>query len=244
MKTIKRFLLTLFAAIMLTASFGMTNVFAEEKGKVKVYVFEAGGCPYCEMELEYLKGLDSYNKKFEIVQKELYIDHEDWEQGKDYELGVKVVELFNKAGFKDAAYTGTPLVIISDKYAAAAYSQDLETYINEAYEEGDKDVVSCVAEGKENCLDIPEVKEDDGVVTAVIVLLVVAGAIVWVVYTRKNINKKDVYELDERNDREEELEKEVEEVVEEKVEAAKEEVKVENNHKKSKNNNKKSSKKK
>ena len=50
------------------------------KEKVKVYIFEAGGCPYCKLQEDYLKGLDSYNKKFEIVNKELYIDHIDWQR--------------------------------------------------------------------------------------------------------------------------------------------------------------------
>ena len=28
---------------------------ASKKEKVKVYVFEAGGCPFCEQQIEYLK---------------------------------------------------------------------------------------------------------------------------------------------------------------------------------------------
>ena len=39
------------------------------KDKVKVYLFEAGGCPYCVKEEEYLKGLDGYDKTFTIVKK-------------------------------------------------------------------------------------------------------------------------------------------------------------------------------
>ena len=50
---------------------GIVPVSAKEK--VKVYIFEAGGCPYCEAEIEYLEGLDSYGEKFEIVRKELYV---------------------------------------------------------------------------------------------------------------------------------------------------------------------------
>ena len=40
--------------------------FVNAEGKVKVYMFEAGGCPYCEKEEEYLKGLEGYNKTFEL----------------------------------------------------------------------------------------------------------------------------------------------------------------------------------
>ena len=54
----------------------------------------------------------------------------------------------------------TPLVIISDLYAASAYSEDLEQYINKAYEEGDKDVVGCYETGKLNCLASDEDKNE------------------------------------------------------------------------------------
>ena len=121
--------------------------------EVKVYIFEAGGCPYCEAEVEYLKGLEGYNKTFTIEIKELYVDHVDWKPGKDYDLGVKVANGFLNAGFTDASYQGTPFVVISDLYAASAYSTSLESVINEAYEKGDKDIVSCYADGKEDCLN-------------------------------------------------------------------------------------------
>ena len=113
----KKFLLILFTLLFMLP----LTIFAdgEEKAKVKVYVFEAGGCPYCEAQTEYLKGLDGYNKKFEIVSKELYVDHVEWAEGKDYDLGVKVANAFLNAGFKDASYKGTPFVVISDMYAAA-----------------------------------------------------------------------------------------------------------------------------
>ena len=103
-------------------------------------------------EVEYLKGLDSYNEKFTIEIKELYVDHIDWVEGKDYALGKKVAEGFLKAGFTDASYQGTPFVVISDLYAASVYSESLESVINEAYEKGDKDIVGCYADGKDDCL--------------------------------------------------------------------------------------------
>lgn len=145
MKKVVSFLLVVLALVPSLA-------FAKEKKMVKVYVFEAGGCPYCEMQIKYLKELDSYNKKFEIVEKEAYVDHVDWAAGKDYNLTKTVAEAFKKAGFEDASYQGTPFVVISDKYAAAAYSESLESIINEAYEEGDKDIVSCFENGKTDCL--------------------------------------------------------------------------------------------
>lgn len=150
MKKLKGILLLIMAFAMIISPFAMSKVNAAEK--VKVYIFEAGGCPYCEAEIEYLKGLSSYGEKFEIVQKELYIDHVDWEKGKDYDLGVKVATAFQNAGFKDASYQGTPFVVISNIYAAATYSTDLESYINQAFSEGDADVVACFEKGGTDCL--------------------------------------------------------------------------------------------
>ena len=146
----KRFYKLITVLVFAFLLFGITKVNADEK--VKVYIFEAGGCPYCEAQVEYLKGLSSYGKKFEIVRKELYVDHIDWEQGKDYNLGVVVATEFYENGFKDATYLGTPFVVISDVYAAAAYSTNLEKVINEVYNKGDKDVVGCFEKGYTNCL--------------------------------------------------------------------------------------------
>ena len=146
----KKKLLSVLFTLLLLIPLGIN---AEEKEKVKVYIFEAGGCPYCEAEVEYLKGLEGYNKTFTIEIKELYVDHVDWKPGKDYDLGVKVANGFLNVGFTDASYQGTPFVVISDLYAASAYSTSLESVINEAYEKGDKDIVSCYADGKEDCLN-------------------------------------------------------------------------------------------
>ena len=71
-----KYLKNLLVVTLIMVIFSVINVYAKEK--VKVYIFEAGGCPYCEMQEDYLKGLESYNKKFEIIKKELYIDHVDW----------------------------------------------------------------------------------------------------------------------------------------------------------------------
>lgn len=128
-------------------------IIVKAQEKVKVYIFEAGGCPYCEAQIEYLEGLDSYNKKFEIVKKEAYVDHIDWEKGKDFDLSKTVADAFNKVGFEDATYQATPFVVISDIYAAASYNTSLESIIDEAYEKGDKDIVKCYEDGNTNCLD-------------------------------------------------------------------------------------------
>ena len=152
--------------------------------KVKVYMFEAGGCPYCEAEEEYLKSLDSYGTKFELVKKELYIDHINWEPGKDYQLGKKVAEAFLEKGFDYASYTSTPFVVISDIYAAASYNTSLEEVINEAYEKGDKDVVGQY----ENDLGIDnpiEKKENNDTVAYIIIASIVVVVTGLVIFMRK-----------------------------------------------------------
>ena len=194
-----KYLRNLLIAILLVMLVSITNVKAAEK--VKVYIFEAGGCPYCEMEVEYLKGLSSYNKKFEIIKKELYVDHVDWAKGKDYDLGVKVANGFKKAGFEDASYKGTPFVVISDLYAAASYSTALEDVINEAYEKGDKDIVSCYEKGNTNCLDhLTKGSSSSSDNVGLILVVILCTAIVVCTYIIKsNKDKNEIIEAIEKN---------------------------------------------
>ena len=67
MKKITFILLFIISLVMFLP---LDNVMADKK--IKVYMFEAGGCPYCEAQEEYLKGLAGYGKTFELVKKELY----------------------------------------------------------------------------------------------------------------------------------------------------------------------------
>ncbi len=173
----------LFALLLALMIIMPVSAFAKEK--VKVYMFEAGGCPYCEKEMEYLKGLDGYNKTFTIEVKELYVDHVDWAEGKDYSLGKTVAEAFKNAGFEDATYQGTPFVVISDLYAASAYNTSLENIINKAYEEGDKDIVKCYADGKTDCLD--HLTETDTTSSSSNTwVIVVTGLIILITYLIKS----------------------------------------------------------
>lgn len=168
-----------------------------KKEPVKVYIFEAGGCPYCEAEIEYLKGLDSYEKEFIIVQKEAYVDHVDWENGKDFELAKKVAEAFKAAGFQDATYQATPFVVISDIYAAASYNTNLEDTISEAYKKGDKDVVSCIEKGKTNCI-----KKSNNIdlnnSTIIIILCALSLCCLYLIKSNKD-TKKIIEEIQKSN---------------------------------------------
>ena len=170
----KRIFLTIITLICLLP----LTTFA--KNKVKVYVFEAGGCPYCEQEIEYLESLDSYNEKFTIVKKELYVDHVDWEEGADYTLGYKVANAFNEVGFEEATYQATPFIVISDLYAAAGKNTELESVINEAYEEGDKDIVSCIEKGNDDCLDYLKTDNTTTSSTGAIIITVIICSIILI----------------------------------------------------------------
>ncbi len=185
--------------------------FVHAEGKVKVYMFEAGGCPYCEAEETYLKGLAGYNKTFELIKKELYVDHVEWKQGKDYAIGKKVAEAFNEAGFEDASYEGTPFVVISDLYAAAAYSEDLESIIEKAYQEGDRDVVTCLANNGTDCIRANSANIDptigseskSGIVIAILGGLALVGVVVYLITKKGNDMVEEVKEVEEEEVKEE-----------------------------------------
>lgn len=183
----KKILLTILAIVLF-----MPLLSAAKKEPVKVYIFEAGGCPYCEAEIEYLKGLSSYEKEFVIVTKEAYVDHIDWQQGKDYELAEKVATAFKEVGFTDATHQATPFVVISDLYAKAAYSTDLEETIKNAYEKGDKDIVSCIEEGKTNCLKhlkSGNISLDSSASLFVPIICTLALGILYFIKSNKDTNK-------------------------------------------------------
>ena len=237
MEKIKNILLSFLAAFLIVMPFG--NVAVSAKEKVKVYIFEAGGCPYCEAEVEYLEGLSSYGEKFEIVRKELYVDHVAWQPGADYELGSKTAELFHENGFEGATIEGTPFVVISDLYAEASYSTELESIIDEAYEKGDKDVVACLSDNGQNCMGE---KTTDGseIVATVIAIVAIVALVVLVVTTRVQVadEKDDAYLLNESNENDVEEDKEIK-IVEVKATKTKKKVTEEQKKTKSKSTSKK-----
>lgn len=126
------------------------------KEKVKVYMFTKDGCGYCEAQKEYLQGLEGYNKTFEVVENEIY--DSNWGTKGEYDLAVKVAEAFEAKGYgADMVaqgyhmYQSTPFIVVSNLYAKSAYNTSLETVINQVYEEGDKDIVGCIKDGKKDC---------------------------------------------------------------------------------------------
>ncbi len=233
----KKFLVSLVAVLFLVPMVVRADgTDTTEKELVKVYIFEAGGCPACEDELEYLQGLDSYNKKFEIVRKELYTSHTTWENGADYELGVKVANYYKKAlGFTKVTYTSTPLVVISDLYGGNVVNTSLESIIDQAYEIGDKDVVTCLMNNGEECQMPTSVIKIMAIVGTVAVAVVVLGVMAGV--TIHNDNKKSYNSKESKNEKkievkEEQKEEAKEEKKEEKVKTSeKEEVKKSSSNK-------------
>ena len=197
MKRVVKFLLVFILVLGFTAC-GSTK---KNSGKVKVYIFYAGGCPYCANQVDYLKSLEENDVKFEIVEKELYVDHIEWQPGADYDLGVKVAKAFQEAGFNEASYQGTPFVVISDIYARSAYSPDLLDVINQAYEEGDKDIVGCLEKG-DDC-EVPKYltetdKEinslrDSNKIHFIVIYSLIGVIVLYLIITRtKKDNKKVV----------------------------------------------------
>ena len=196
MKKILSFILVFMLVLGVTAC-GSSK---KSSDKVKVYVFFAGGCPYCESEIEYLKSLEDYDKKFEVIEKELYIDHIEWESGKDYDLGVKVATAFYEKGFEGASYQGTPFVVISNIYAEASYNPNIEDIIKKAYDEGDEDVVGKIEKGES--YDIPEylTETDKKIkdlrktveVNCIIIYVLLGIIIIYLIYSKVKTNEKPV----------------------------------------------------
>lgn len=188
----KKFL-KVFLVLLIAISFTACGKTDKKNSKVKVYIFEAGGCPYCEQEIEYLNSLEDLDKKFEIVREELYVDHINWEPGKDFDLGVKVSNSFLDKGFVNATYQATPFIVISDLYASAGLDTNLLDIINKAYEEGDKDIVDCLS--KNDSCDIREQLSDtdkkiNGIkstitINFICIYILIAGILVYLYLTRK-----------------------------------------------------------
>lgn len=176
---------------------------------VKVYVFYAPGCHWCEEQFNYLENLDSLDDKFVIVRKELF-KSDLRTPGDDYDLGQAVGDAFVSAGFKDGRPSGTPYVVVSDIYAQSAYNDSLESVIDQAYEAGDKDVVGCIEAGKDDCI-AGAVKEKTEISPKTIAILAVSVAIIipLLIVINKQMNKIPVVEEKPVKEEKEEVKVEV-----------------------------------
>ena len=169
-----------------------------KKTKVKVYVFGAEGCPFCDSQIDYLSHLDGLDKKFEIVKKELYIDHIDWIPGADYNLAHKVEDLYKDNNYQynekgenqNVDITGTPYVVISNIYAGTGYNKNLESVINIAYNRGHVDVVDCLSKGGTNCFEGEPLTFKDYLPIRLVEILVILTGIYMLVILISIIKKK------------------------------------------------------
>ena len=151
--TILTIIISIVVAIFLIITLFFSPDVIRDKDLPTVYVFSAGGCPFCEEEMKYLRGLKYYNERFLVKEKELYVDHIKWEKGKDYELGYEVADLFKTKFGDDAKLRGTPYVVIGNVYAASGLNEDLETIIKDTYDSKYYiDVVDCVKNKGTDCL--------------------------------------------------------------------------------------------
>ncbi len=179
----------IFGILLIILSFNEV-VLAQENDLVKVYVFiTKEGCIYSKQQIEYLKRMDSYGKKFIIVEKELYVDTSSWKRGKDFDLAKRVSTAFKKIGFNQANYIGTPFIVIGDLYAAMTDARDLENVIEEAYKVGDKDVVGCFERNNKDCLDV---KTNDKNLNLVWIIVLVSILIIFVPFMILKNKKKYV----------------------------------------------------
>lgn len=141
---------------MLLINIFCLSVRAEKHDLVKVYVFVSKSGIHSDLSekaIESLKGLESYGKQFEIIEKEAYVyssEYGDAEDGKDLELFKKVIEVYNNAGY-DYTYTQTPTAFISNEFIPGVDLKFVHEVINNAYENGDEDLVGCVERGENNC---------------------------------------------------------------------------------------------
>ncbi|MDE6142206.1 MAG: hypothetical protein K2G03_06345, partial [Bacilli bacterium] len=78
-------------------------------------------------------------------------------------------------------------------YGANVYSDNLEETINKAYEEGDKDAVSCLEKGGKNSECVRGAKDEaDHDMAGLLIFLIAIGIVVAIVVTSR-VNKNTEY---------------------------------------------------
>ncbi len=173
---------------------------------VKVYVFGMTNDTSTTDGINELKKLPSYNKKFKIIFKETYIKPSDtyigdWPKGKDYDLVEKIQNVFIKAGqIKKDEYNfyQAPLFFISDNFYMNSI-ENVSNAIDIAYKNGDKDIVGCVIDGKEDCTKLISEKENKNnnyfkkfIMFVILFFIVMIGVIF--VFILKDVLKRRSYD--------------------------------------------------
>jgi thiol-disulfide isomerase/thioredoxin len=142
----KKLLLGIFIAILLSIAILPINTYAKEK--INLYLFYGEGCPHCEAEIEMFKDLE---KNYDI---NIY-KYEVWYNDDNMQLLKDVLKKFNKK------YEGVPFTVIGNKTYVGysdAYTKDKILEALDYYKVHDyQDVVKSVLDNKN--IDVKEEKD-------------------------------------------------------------------------------------
>ena len=164
----------LMAAVLLISC--VTPVSAEEK--VKVYLFEGDGCPYCEKAQEFFKNEigNDYKDKFELVEYEVWYNEE------------------NAALLQDVAATlgqevqGVPFIVIGEE-VFPGYSSEMNEDIKKAIEkEFTADTKYDVLKNLGKAGTSIGSKSSNSTVVILSLAIIVVGIAGLLIYAKKTVN--------------------------------------------------------
>ena len=178
MKKFKILLVIMIGLLMIPFSTYAEEENVEETDKrVTVYFFYGDGCPHCA---KFEEAFDNMKKDFGDSFK--IIRYEVWKNEENSKLMDKILELKG-----EEENGGVPYVIVGDKAWIGYDETEIDEVVEAIKSEYKKDV-----EKRYDIMDfvnVPEKKNStaNDVVTLVLILIVVAGIIVGIVKTRKNV---------------------------------------------------------
>ena len=212
MKKVFSLLLALLVAVMPVLGVNA----AEEKEKVKFYIFYGDGCGFCASLHSYTDELEKnkeYNEMFEIV------NYEVWSNSTNATLMSNVGEYFG------TKVTGVPFYVIGEKYfsgfSAESSPAQIEAAIKEAYEDKDyKDIVAGIGSGELTPGDAAQNENETNNnavgymilgITAIIVVAIIFGRSKESYYDDEEVEETE--EVVEEPEEDEEVEEEPKKVV-------------------------------
>lgn len=215
MKKVFSLLLALLVAVMPVLGVNA----AEEKEKVKFYIFYGDGCGFCASLHSYTDELEKnkeYNEMFEIV------NYEVWSNSTNATLMSSVGEYFG------TKVTGVPFYVIGEKYfsgfSAESSPAQIEAAIKEAYNDKDyKDIVAGIGSGELTPGDAAQNEnETNNNAVGYMILGITAIIVVAIIFGRSKESYYDDEDVEEEVEEETEEDEEVEEEPKKVVKKAKE----------------------
>lgn len=175
----KKFLIGIFSAILLTLNVNATenNTTNNEKEKINVYVFTKDGCPHCEHAKSFFKSIkDEYGKYFNLTIYEVY----DASWNADDELKSLMDNVAEKRGDK---VNGVPYIVIGSNNSwpgyQASYDEDIKkAIVNEYNNEDYFDLVKSLAPKESD-------HSKDTIIVVAILVLIVGGVGTYIYISRK-----------------------------------------------------------